>query len=264
MSSPSGSAASPGRSEVLVGDGYHGPAQGLRRVVDIDQAGVVGGDRDRQRAAMADDRRALVGRQPDDPLEILEAPDAVAKLPPPVAPLRGRRLGEVPGAERLGALRDGEPWGEADRTFDDARVWRKRRDRSPHPGSFAGLADRGTSTWRFCLLSAEHPGLHGLHTPLRSSYHRAGEPRSPRFGMSSSVFVGSAPTSGERVPSPVNTRIHTTWLVPMQYFRESFRKISGPGRADCPADDGCRGARVSATAPAHRTGGRSVVESRRL
>src|SRR6188472_1754682 len=79
--------------------GDRGPAQPLRGVGRIDEAHVVRGHADRQRALMTGDRRALFLGDFNDSLELLEAANPIPVLPAPVVPLGGLHAGEVTTTE---------------------------------------------------------------------------------------------------------------------------------------------------------------------
>ncbi|OHE20272.1 MAG: hypothetical protein A2X95_01800 [Syntrophobacterales bacterium GWF2_56_9] len=76
-------------AEMLMHGGNDRPAQGLPRVPRVEEARVVGGDRQRQRAGLAAHRVAFILRQTDHPAQGLQIADAVAELPMPVLPFLG-------------------------------------------------------------------------------------------------------------------------------------------------------------------------------
>ncbi len=107
-----------GRLQVLIADRNVGAAQPVRRVVAVEHARVVGGDADRQRALVAGDGGALVGRQVEHPLEFGKRLDAGPQLPAPVIPFgigRGRIVAapKLPRGsaewKRLGSRRSARP-----------------------------------------------------------------------------------------------------------------------------------------------------------
>ncbi len=84
------------------------PAQPLSRVHGVDQTHVIRRDADRQRSLVPGDGRALLVGDGDDPLELLEATDAVAVLPAPVVPFGGLHTREVALAELVARRADDE------------------------------------------------------------------------------------------------------------------------------------------------------------
>jgi hypothetical protein len=100
-----------GRAQVLGARRHVGPAERLGGVVGAHERGVVGRDPDRQRALVAGDRVALVGREAERALQVGQRPQPVAGLPAPVVPFGRGRIGEQAPAERarLGALRERLP-----------------------------------------------------------------------------------------------------------------------------------------------------------
>ena len=85
----------------LVGDGDHGPADRMIRILRVHQAEIVRGDGEGQRAGVPRDRGPFVIREPYDPLQLVDRANAIAQLPPPVAPFGGRCERKKARAERL-------------------------------------------------------------------------------------------------------------------------------------------------------------------
>ena len=67
--------------------------KGLHRVRGPHQAGVIGGDADRERAGVPRDRHPLIGRKHEDALELVKRADAAPHLPAPVVPFGGGSVG---------------------------------------------------------------------------------------------------------------------------------------------------------------------------
>ena len=92
-----------GHAEILVGDRNHRPSERVLGVVRIQEAEVVRRDGKGQGARMPLDCSPLIVGQPHNLFQRLEGAHAVAKLPSPVAPLRGGDQREVPRAKLFGS-----------------------------------------------------------------------------------------------------------------------------------------------------------------
>ena len=95
-----------GRLEIFGADGNMGSSQRLERVVAAHQARIVRRDAERQRSLMAHHGIALVIGQHEQPLELCERADALARLPAPVVPLGGFDLRIEPLAKGAGGRSD--------------------------------------------------------------------------------------------------------------------------------------------------------------
>src|SRR5690606_15481585 len=151
-------------------------AQRLARVVRIDEAHVVRGNTGRQRPLVAANRFALVVRQPEHALELLEAANSIAVLPTPVVPLRAldgrkealakriaRRADHMPRARHGDESRRGvrsvfgkrSGFRDGGFTFGKRRTWRLFLQRRqlvhlrpcPGPGGPLGAVYRGTAVF---------------------------------------------------------------------------------------------------------------------